>query len=159
MIPTSFDLATITLVEVNGKQEIRIIPKESVDLSRCLQTLFSLSNQNITTLPAHFGDYFESLLSELKLPVAIYRQKTYNGLRSLSSNETLVYWNYNFRVKYLNVSVKTSLLEKLPVEHSFSFDTDKRFPRTQRVRLHSVSQVDEFFPYLSLVLTSVFVLP
>jgi hypothetical protein len=106
-------IATINLVEEEGVQRIEIIPDGDFNLVALFETIVRLNQNSPISKPKDLGSYLEYLLADLKLPITIYRQNAYQGIRSNIDNTTLIYWNYNSRSNYLNISPKSEILSPL----------------------------------------------
>ena len=104
-------IGTVNLVEDQGIQKIEIVPHGDFDLMKLIEAALQL-NQSVSVPDLKdLGVYLEDLLTNLKLPITIYRQNTYRGIRSNINNTTLMYWNYNNRSQYLNISPKSEILD------------------------------------------------
>ena len=140
-------LATINLIEeVGGRQKLEIIPSGNVDLATLFGTVFNLNKNTVIPTTQHLGHYVMGILSNLDLPVHLYNQSTYSGLRNNVTRATLLFWNCNYRCHYVNISVKSEILA--PLKDRFTLGADSRFKNTERVRLTTTEEIDYFFDCL-----------
>jgi hypothetical protein len=140
-------LAVINLVIDGDQQKIEIIPKAGFDF---IGLLSQETRQQIPALVCNnFGYYFEQQIENLELRHYVYRQQTYQGLRHYDTGDTILYWNSNNKAKYLNVSVKTSIIDPLLSQIESAVDVDTRFSKTKRVRMYGKEEIDIFLKLLT----------
>lgn len=106
-------IGTVNLIEDQGVQKIEIVLHGDCNLMNLIKETLQ-SGQNISASDSKdLGVYLQERLTDLKLPITIYRQSTYHGIRSNINNTTLMYWNYNNRSQYLNISPKSEIVDSL----------------------------------------------
>jgi hypothetical protein len=106
-------MGTMSLVtKSDGQQVIEFAPSNNFALAAIIKGVEILSIQESPDFKReNLAEYFRDSLLATKLPLTIYEMPNYYGVRSSSNKQTLIYWNYNTRSKYLNISTKTDILE------------------------------------------------
>jgi hypothetical protein len=99
-------IGKIYLTEQNGISKVEFEFEEEVNVR-------SFFNMPETTPPVNLSECLKEWWENSGLPVLTYRRENYSGARTRGSDSNVMYWNFNNRAGYLNISTKADLLNPI----------------------------------------------
>lgn len=103
----------------SGKKSLELSIDGSSDIFKSFRALIDIQAQEDANKEHKGTDlavFFEGLFERAHLPLNLYQIGRYSGCRALKDNKSLVYWNYNRKTGFLNISSKDFLIRQFKHE-------------------------------------------